>query len=238
MQAAQLEQFVRVAVYVQVMLATVLLSAGEPSGLLPVLSLVMIAVSHHFTDVTQRFRLKQPAADFVALGIMLLTIVAAVRADRQSLLVIVANLQSYLQYVLLFQRKTPRVYWQLAALSLGQLAIASTLVPGPVFGFALLAYAVIGIVTFGLLLVYREATRVAGASQAAAVGSPQGLLFVGSAAPVPARLAVGHASFGLCDWRVDARHRRWCFWHCRAGAWSGSRCSAPNPCTQSVFPRP
>ena len=51
----------------------------------------------------------------------------------------VANLQSYLQYVLLFQPKTPRIYWQLALLSLGQVAIASTLVPGPMFGMMLVA---------------------------------------------------------------------------------------------------
>ena len=48
-------------------------------------------------------------------------------------MLVVAHLQSYLQFVLLFQPKTPRIYWQLAVLSLGQVAIASTLVPGPMF---------------------------------------------------------------------------------------------------------
>ncbi len=193
MQTAQLEQLVRLAVYAQMMLATALLSTGESSALLPVVSLMLIVISHYATDVTQRFRLKQPVADFVALGIVLLTIVAAIRADRQSLLVVVANLQSYLQYVLLFQRKTPRVYWQLGALSLGQMAIASTLVPGPTFGFALLGYVLVGIVTFALLLVYRESARVLGMPPAVAEGAPEGRLsFAGSVAAVPPReLLVG-----------------------------------------------
>ena len=78
------------------------------------------------------------------------------QGERQDQIFVVAHLQSYLQFVLLFQPKTPRMYWQLALLSLGQVAIASTLVLGPLFAFMLLAYMVLGIFTFALLLMHVE----------------------------------------------------------------------------------
>ena len=78
--------------------------------------------------------------------------------DRHGQMLAVADMQSYLEYVLLFQPRTPRVYWQLALLSLGQVAIASTLVPGPVFGAVLLAYLLVGTILFALLLLDRESS--------------------------------------------------------------------------------
>jgi hypothetical protein len=51
------------------------------------------------------------------------------------------------------------VYWQLALLSLGQVAIASTLVPGPMFGGLLLLYLFAGTASFLLLLLDSESAR-------------------------------------------------------------------------------
>ncbi len=72
-------------------------------------------------------------ANCAALGIMVVSGINAYELDRHAQLTAVGDLQSYLQYVLLFQPKSARVYWQLALLSLGQIAIASTLVPGALF---------------------------------------------------------------------------------------------------------
>jgi hypothetical protein len=160
MRSLSLRQLVHVAVILQIAVATLLLSFGESNPLLPLLSLAVLAASTYITDWKRRFELSQRQSDGLALTIMFLSALAAFRTDRQGLLVIVANLQSYLQYVLLFQRKTPRIYWQLALLSLGQVAIASTLVPGPAFGFMLVLYLMLGVVAFALLLIFTESSRL------------------------------------------------------------------------------
>jgi transglutaminase-like putative cysteine protease len=163
MRAVKLKQLVHLMVILQIAVATALLAMGESSPLLPLLALAVLAAATYFTDWTRRFELSQRYSDGLALAIMCLTALAALRTDRQGLLVLVANLQSYLQFVLMFQRKKPRIYWQLALLSLGQVAIASTLVPGPAFGFMMLLYLLLGIVGFALLLLYTEARTLAAA---------------------------------------------------------------------------
>jgi len=180
--ATPLARAARNAIYLLIMIATFLLAVGEPAYWLPLVTLTAIVASHYLTDERRIFCLPQQAADGLALGIMVVSAILAIRGDRSGLLVIVANLQSYLQYVLMFQPKTPRIYWQLVLLSLGQMAIASTLVPGPLFGFALLLYVLVGIVTFGLLLVERESAAVQ--SRPAADGE---LMFSGSMAPLAPR---------------------------------------------------
>ncbi|REK06699.1 MAG: DUF3488 domain-containing protein [Planctomycetota bacterium] len=154
-----LKDLVGIVIAMQIMVATCVLGLGEGSFVLPATTLFLLVFTMYFTDRTGRVRLKQRMADMLAMGIVLYTCVAALRSDRQALLIVVANLQCYLQYVLLFQEKKPRIYWQLALLSLGQVAIASTLVPGPIFGVMLLIYLLLGIVSFALLLQASESDR-------------------------------------------------------------------------------
>jgi protein-glutamine gamma-glutamyltransferase len=154
------ERPLRIAIAAMILLATMLLGIGDRTATLTLFSLVAVLVSAYFTDATRRFCLSQSAANWVALAIVAGAMINALQLDRHGQMVAVANLQSYLQYVLLFQPKTPRAYWQLALLSLGQVAIASTLVPGPTFGLLLLAYLLAGTATFLLLLLESESTRL------------------------------------------------------------------------------
>ncbi len=156
MKPSLLRQLAHAAIALQIVLATLLLVWGEGSLLLFLLTLVLLGVSAYVTDWRQSFHLNQRGADLLALGAVAISAIAAVRTDRQGLLLVVANLQSYLQYVLMFQPKNSRVYWQLSLLSLGQMAIASTLYPDPAFGIVLLLQVVLGIVAFALLLLDSE----------------------------------------------------------------------------------
>jgi hypothetical protein len=183
----RLEHLVRLAISLMVLVATILLGIGEASAVLPLATLAVLCVSAYVTDHAKWFYLKQSKADITALGIVLLTIVLALRTDRQGLLLVVANLQVYLQYVLLFQPKTPRVDWQLALLSLGEVAIASTLVPGPTFGFMLLAFLAVGIVSFALLLLHAESARFCGAAADDTATTRLRPVLVGATAPVEPR---------------------------------------------------
>lgn len=159
MRDLQLEQLLRAAIAALIVTATALLGMGDGSFLLTLVTLVLLGVSTWVTDERKWFRLSQPLANFIALSIMGVAAVNAYLADRQGQLLVVAHLQSYLQYVLLFQTKSSRVYWQLALLSLGQVAIASTLIPGPAFGLMLLLYLFLGIVAFSLLVLHADSER-------------------------------------------------------------------------------
>jgi transglutaminase-like putative cysteine protease len=169
MRGLSLEHLLRVLISAQIVLATMLLGIGDRTAVLTLVSLAMVLVSAYLTDVTGRFSLKQSTANWLALIVVALSVANAFRIDRHGLLIAAANLQSYLQFVLLFQAKTPRVYWQLALLSLGQVAIASTLVPGPTFGVLLLVYVFVGVVAFALLLLHVESKRFQRPTAAAAI---------------------------------------------------------------------
>jgi hypothetical protein len=159
MRAVPLENLLRACIAALVVFATMMLGFGEGSVVLTLISLVAVVVSIYVTDVTKAFQFSQGVANWVALGVVVVAVANMLYIDRAAQIVAVANLQSYLQYVLLFQPKTTRVYWQLGVLSLGQVAIASTLVPGPLFGLMLLAYMFLGVFTFTLVQLWGESVR-------------------------------------------------------------------------------
>jgi hypothetical protein len=157
MQGLPIDHLLRVTISAFIVLATMLLGLGENSATLTLVSLAMTVVSGYVSHFKGWYRLRQSMADWVALGVVVVAAANAYQLDRAGQMLVLAHLQSYLQYVLLFQPRTARIYWQLAVLSLGQVAIASTLVSGPIFAVMLLAYLFVGIFTFILLLLDVEA---------------------------------------------------------------------------------
>lgn len=155
----RVDHLLRAAIAALLITATALLGIGDGSPALTAATMALVGLTAWVTDERRWFQLSQPLANFAALSIMTVAVVNAYNSDRQGQLLVVAHLQSYLQYVLLFQRKSARVYWQLALLSLGQVAIASTLIPGPVFGVMLLAYVFAGVVAFSLLVLHVDSQR-------------------------------------------------------------------------------
>ncbi|MGD9721912.1 MAG: DUF3488 and DUF4129 domain-containing transglutaminase family protein [Pirellulales bacterium] len=166
------DNVLRVGIAAMVVLATIMLGIGEESVVLVLITLVAVAASSYFTDLTKTFQLSQSVANGVALSVVLVSAANMLYVDRAGQIGAVASLQSYLQYVLLFQPKTARVYWQLALLSLGQVAIAATLVPGPVFGAMLLVYLLLGSGTFTLLMLRSDAARFESARLPAPTADP------------------------------------------------------------------
>lgn len=161
MPLAKIEEMLQLGIAALVVFATIMLGVGEQSIVLTLCTLVAVVVSAYVTDVKKIFVLSQNLANVLALAVVFVAAVNMLLTDREGQIGAVASLQSYMQYVLLFQPKTARVYWQLALLSLGQVAIAATLVAGPLFGTMLLVYLLLGIVTFTLLLLHTEAEEYA-----------------------------------------------------------------------------
>jgi hypothetical protein len=106
MHSGKFEPLLRLMIALTIIVATLLLGIGDRTATLTLVSLCMLAVSAYGTDGTGRFRLSQSAANWLALGIVAATAANASRLERHGQMVAVANLQSYLQYVLLFQPKT------------------------------------------------------------------------------------------------------------------------------------
>ena len=184
-----------------IVFATLMLGVGERSIVLTLVSLVAVTVSIYVTDVKKIFQLSQQMANCAALGIVVVATANALHVDRAGQIGVVASLQSYLQYVLLFQPKTPRIYWQLALLSLGQVAIAATLIGGILFGALLLVYVALAVYTFTVLLMHTESARfrrVVAAGGGAAVAGPdpaaqslRATVLRGGVAPMPSGLVRG-----------------------------------------------
>src|SRR5205809_902710 len=72
---------------------------------------------------------------------------------------IVPALLVYLQVILFFQEKNPRLYWQMILLSLLQVVVGAALHLGFAFGVLLLLYTVVALSTMILFFIHRETER-------------------------------------------------------------------------------
>ena len=104
-----------------------------------------------------------------------------IRNVEQSQLLNVANSLLLLQMILLFHRKNHRIYWELMALSLLQVAVAAALNLGFLFGIMLLVYVLVALVGLAMFFVLREVQFAA---------ESDGPLSAMMAAPAPASSAL------------------------------------------------
>ena len=196
MPIASTQYLLRFLIAAMVLLATALLGIGERSATLTMVTFAALVASAYLTDSTKVFQLSQGLANALALAVVTISVTNAFYLDRHGLMIAIADLQSYVQYVLLFQPKTTRVYWQLSLLSLGQVAIASTLVPGPTFGLVLLLYLFMGLTAFALMLAHSEQSRCLASSTMVGAGQ---FAWTGGA---PLAAATAHGSTVNPSWRL------------------------------------
>jgi len=159
---SQLELLLQIAMATMTALGTLMLGMGERDLTLPVLAMIVSATSVFVTDVGGYLRLNARVANIAgstAVVVFVWDFLQRFSGDTQ--LLAVANLLIYLQFILLYQRKTVTIYWLLALLSLLQTAVATVLNFEILFGFLLLAYFVCGVMTLGLFFLYRETARYA-----------------------------------------------------------------------------
>ena len=136
----------------------VFLGLGHESIVMPLLLAAGAIAAFTLTDVLKWIRLNRLAANLVALVAVawsLKDFFDTGRGSEQQLLAI-ANMLVYLQVVLLFQDKTPRLYWQLLVLSLLQAVVAAALGLGPLFGLLLAPYVLLALAHLLLLCLHHE----------------------------------------------------------------------------------
>ncbi len=156
----KLERIVQIHVAILAMIGAVLLGMGQGNSLLPLLAVFAAVTSVVFTDILGWFRLNRFVANLAALAALFFSLNDFLQPDMRAQLMAIANLLIYLQIVLFYQRKSPRLYWQLTVLSLLQVVVSAALNVGFEFGLVLILYAAVAFSTLVVLHVHREGLRV------------------------------------------------------------------------------
>lgn len=140
-------------------LGTILLGMGQRNPMLPGLMIFAVVTSIVFTDSLGWFRLHRAVANLAAIVAVVFSLSDFLKNDTQRQLLSIAHLLIYLQVVLLYQRKSERIYWQLAVLSLLQVVVAAALNVGFEFGVVLVAFTALAFLTLAVFFVHRTGSR-------------------------------------------------------------------------------
>ena len=136
-------------------LGTLLLGMGERNVTLPVLAVIVAVSSVYLTDIKGWLQLNTFVANVAGLIALAVTWRDWNNYAAEGQLLSLANLLIYLQFVLLYRKKSMRNYWLLLLLSLLQVAVAAALNMSVSFGVLLPAYMFVGLITMALFVVYR-----------------------------------------------------------------------------------
>ncbi|MEA1952019.1 MAG: DUF3488 domain-containing protein, partial [Planctomycetota bacterium] len=154
-----LERLLQISVATLASLATLLLGMGQRSVAMPLIVVLAAFLSVWLADFTGWFRLKRIPAGIAAVVAMLFCLGELVPLHPATAIMTIARLLVYLQVILLFQKKDPRVYWQLIVLSLLQVVVATVFNQGFWFGLMMVVYLFTALLAMMLLCLLREEIR-------------------------------------------------------------------------------
>ena len=183
-----------------VSLGTLLLGMGQRSGWLATVVIVAAATSVYFTDILEQFQLSRRAANILAVVAVAIFVHDFLPDDRSNYLPAIANLLIYLQIIHLYRKKTIRIYWQLATLSLLQVVVAAVVSAGFEFGPLLVIYMFVALSALCLFFLYRETASYAPRDLAVTYGDWQWPM-TAPPAPPSGRMT-DHPSDGALGWAV------------------------------------
>lgn len=119
------KRLVQFTLYGLVILSSSILGMSLGNPRLIVIALVGATIGFVVTDLLKIFRIEGLIANMASIVILVLAMKDFFPEDSSGKLVSVANLLVYLQTVLMFQEKTPRLNWQIMVLSLLQIVVGS-----------------------------------------------------------------------------------------------------------------
>jgi transglutaminase-like putative cysteine protease len=154
--ALRAERLLQVCLAALTSLGTLLLGMGERNVILPVLAIIVAVSSVYLTDIKGWLQLNTFVANVAGIIAGAVTVRDWNAYAAEGHLLSLANLLIYLQFVLLYRKKSVRNYWFLLLLSLLQVAVAAALNMSVSFGVLLPAYMFVGLVSLALFVVYRE----------------------------------------------------------------------------------
>jgi protein-glutamine gamma-glutamyltransferase len=151
-----LERTVALHITVMAILGAIFVGCGQEAIFVSAFTAVAAVAAFFVTDVWGRLRLKRWLANLLAIVAVAWSLREFFEIQSEQKLMAIADMLCYLQVVLLFQKKSARVFWQLVVLSILQVVVGAALDSGPLFGLLLGVYAVTALSTLALLCVYRE----------------------------------------------------------------------------------
>lgn len=116
---------IQITLYVLVLISSLLLGLSLESPRLIVIAIVGATIGFVVTDLLRLFRIEGVLANIASIVILILAMKDFFPEDSTGKLVSVANLLVYLQTVLMFQEKNPRLNWQILILSLLQVVVGA-----------------------------------------------------------------------------------------------------------------
>ena len=137
-------------------LAIMMLGTSQDSTTLPAVGLLVAFASLIFTDLLGWFSLHPYVAGAAGIVAGVNAFVQSQAGGLDSQFIAVANLLIHLQIILLFQKKSRRINWQLITLSLLQVVVAAALNLFVLFGPLLVMYTCIAIVAMLLFFQRRQ----------------------------------------------------------------------------------
>jgi len=120
-----LKRLVQITLFALALVSSALLGMGLESSRLIVIAFIGATIGFFVTDIFKLFRIDGVLANIASIVILFLAMKDFFSEDSTGKLISVANLLVYLQTVLMFQEKTPRLNWQILVLSLLQVVVGT-----------------------------------------------------------------------------------------------------------------
>jgi hypothetical protein len=141
-----------------------LLAIAQQNSQLAIMASAAAIVAFVVNDWWGLVRFNRWFANAAAIGVTAWTLRNFLQSDSTSQLLMIANLLVYLQVVLLFQRKTPRVYWQILVLSLLQVVVAAAFNISFEGGIVFFAYLLFSSIMMLVLQVHTQTSLIKNAN--------------------------------------------------------------------------
>lgn len=155
----------RISVLILLCISCGTLTIAEEQLFPQIFSLPILFFSYVMVDKLNRFHLSNTfgtIAGLIAVGASLLELAGG---DGQlSRVFFASHLITYLLWIVLLQKKQPRNYWWLIALSAMQIALSSILTKSIFFGIGVFSYVFVILWTLSIFSVYRASLRVRAAA--------------------------------------------------------------------------
>lgn len=150
------ERLLQLNIACLVILGAMLLGLGHGDIWLPIMASGAVVVSLFVTDILGIFAFNRFVANLAAILAAAYSLSDFFGSGSEEQLFAIASLLIYLQMVLLFQRKSSRLYWQLLVLSLLQVVVAAALYVRVESGLLFLVYMGLALSAMTLTYIYRE----------------------------------------------------------------------------------
>ena len=156
----RIHRLTQISLYLLAICSSLMLAISISSWFLFVVAIGGALGGFVLTDSWKICHLRGWVANFVSILILFLAMKDFFPADSAGKLVSVAHLLVYLQTVLMFQEKTPRLNWQIMVLTLLQLVITTIFTVTFESGFLFLAYFILAGVSLILQNLYTGTVEV------------------------------------------------------------------------------